>query len=461
MRPLQIRHKLVLWFTGLVSVLLLAFSSYVYVSTARFRHRSFTARLARKAEVTQQIVALDDSIAGSVLGSLPEQVEQVYAPDNRLLYQSEAPDFTADPAFRARVRRRGQLAFQYPSPRPDRPKEGVALAYRRPGGDGQYVVIVTAYDLEGYAQQQTLFDSFLYGNVAAVILAGVFGLFLATRALAPVNFLLRQLRLPHARTLRFRLRPVTIGDEVGVLAAAFNELLSRQEELVESQRAFIAHASHELRTPLTTIKGWLETSLTYDSDVAGLRKGIRQAITELDKLTALANGLLHLAHLDGATRLTDVPIELVDLLLDVVASIQHQRPGQRLDLTVSGEVEAQAQAPRVPGNAQLLRTALGNLVDNAAKYSAGQPVALGLTMAAPGMISLQIEDQGPGIDPAELDHIFQPLMRGRHVGSIPGFGIGLTLAQRIIHLHDGQLHLLTRPGGGTIAEVRLPLILPE
>jgi signal transduction histidine kinase len=248
-------------------------------------------------------------------------------------------------------------------------------------------------------------------------------------------------------------------DEAGVLATAFNALLARQESLAQSQQAFIAQASHELRTPLTTIKGWLETSLTYDADANSLREGIRQATQELDKLTALANGLLHLARLEGlSTGLERQPLEVMDLLLDVIDTVQHQRPAQRLALAVGEGVQQQATAPVVLGNTHLLRTALLNLVDNACKYSNGQPVALRLEMHTDQAIRLAIEDQGIGIVPADAERIFQPLTRGTNVQTISGSGIGLTLARQIIQLHHGQLWLRARPGGGTVAEVELPLV---
>jgi signal transduction histidine kinase len=453
------KHKLLLGFAGLVGALLRAFSGYVYSSNARFRQHTFAERLARKAAVTQQVLAYNDSIAGTVLTSLPEQVEQVFAPSGQRIYSSQpASDFTPSAAFLARVRRRGQVVFSYPSPLHNRPVE---VAYRRPDVPGQYVAVVTAYDLEGYAQQHTLFRSFLYGNLGALALLALLGSVFANRALAPVTLLVRQLRSSaRAEALGFRLRPVNERDGVGVLAGAFNELLARQELLVENQRAFISHASHELHTLRNIIKGWLETSLAYDVDVASLQTGIRRAVDDLNKLTSLTDGLLQLAQLDGTqARLSGHPLELVDVLVDVIDTVQHQRPGQPLTLTVADEIAQQGQAPQVLGHAHLLRTALGNLVDNAAKYSAGQPVTLRLAAAGePAGVLVCVEDEGPGIAPEGLTRPFQPLLRGRNVGQVPGFGIGLTQAQRIIERHGERLQLLPRAGGGTEAEVWLPLL---
>ena len=111
MSGLQIKHKLLLWFAGLVGALLLAFSAYVYSDNARFRQHTFAERLARKAEVTQQVLALNDSIAGTVLTSLPEQVEQVFAPSGQRIYTSQpVRDFTPPAALLAQVRRNGLVA---------------------------------------------------------------------------------------------------------------------------------------------------------------------------------------------------------------------------------------------------------------------------------------------------------------------------------------------------------------
>jgi signal transduction histidine kinase len=453
---MQIRHKLLLWFAGLVSVLLLAFSSYVYWSYAEFRTKTFSQRLSRKVVLLYQV--LGDARVGTALSTLNEQAGYVYGPADQLLYASpNTADFRPTAAFRAEARQAGQTVFTFASPNHLDEKDGVALAYKLPGQPGTYLSIVTAYDRAGFAQQRSLFRTLLYGYLGAVALVALLGLVFARWALRPFDRLIQQLRRPGAAHA-FRLSPLNLRDEAGVLAAAFNNLLAQQESLAQSQQAFIAQASHELRTPLTTIKGWLETSLTYDADAGSLREGIRQATQELDKLTALANGLLHLARLEGlGTSLERHPLEITDVLLDVIDTVQHQRPAQRLALTVGEGVQQQAAAPVVLGNAHLLRTALTNLVDNACKYSSGQPVALRLEMHTDQAVRLAIEDHGIGIVPADTERIFLPLTRGSNAQTISGSGIGLTLAHQIIQLHHGQLWLRPRLGGGTVAEVELPL----
>ena len=294
--------------------------------------------------------------------------------------------------------------------------------------------------------------------MVAIGLVVLLGYVFSRQALKPLNNLIDQINTPAASTLPFRLQADNPQDEVGVLAQAFNDLLTRQERLVENQRAFIAQASHELRTPLTTIKGWLETSILYDNDADSIKRGMAKAVSELDKLTALANGLLQLARIDSVdAQLDRQPLELIDIVLDAADTLGKQRVAQALSVQVSDGVLEQATPVTVWGNAYLLKTALLNLLDNAAKYSSGQPVTLFLEMDTEERAHIRIEDRGIGLTPGEEDRVLLPLVRGSNVQSIEGFGIGLTLAHRIIALHQGQLHLRPRAGGGTLTEIILPL----
>lgn len=461
---MQIKHKLILWFSLLVASILVVFSVYVYSTYTSFRQRSIEDRLARKARITEQLLTLKGAVSGSVIMSMPEQVEFVYSPTDSLIYTSQRMnDFVSQSAFRERVRRERLVRFSYESPGHIYPKDGVALTYAgvSPFPDGrEYVAIATAYDQDGYQRQKDLRDLFIVGNVVSIGLVILMGYFFSRQALKPLNNLIGQINAPAASTPTFRLRADNPKDEVGVLAQAFNDLLTRQERLVENQRSFIAQASHELRTPLTTIKGWLETSILYDADADSLKRGMTQAVTELDKLTALANGLLQLARIDGVdAQIERHLLELVEIVLDAADTFGQQHIGQALSVQVSDGILEQPSPVTVWGNVSLLKTALLNLLDNAAKYSNGQPVALFLEMDTEERARIRIEDRGIGLAPGEEDRVLLPLVRGSNVMAVEGFGIGLTLAHRIISLHHGQLHLRPRPGGGTITEIILPLQL--
>lgn len=457
---MKIKHKIILWFSSLVAGSLLLFSVYVYFTYSSLRQRAMDGWLERKARVTEQLITKDDAVVGKITTSLPEQVVFIYSPKDSLIFASEVTnDFLASQAFRKRVRDERLVRFSYQSPHHKYPKDGMALTYPGPwpSPSGQeYLVLVTAYDEDGYNRQSNLMDLLILGDIFAIVLVGLLGYFFSRQALKPLHRLIDQ--LPQEGSLGFRLQPENPNDEVGVLASAFNELLQRQEKLVDNQRAFISQASHELRTPLTTIKGWLETSLTYDSNVQELKKGISQAVRELDKLTALSNGLLQLAQLDNVqVKIDKQPLDVVELVLEVADLLGQQKPGHTLSVNVSQDVLEQATPLLILGNPYLLRTALYNLLDNAVKYSQGQPVSFSLEITQDHQAHIRILDQGIGLTPGEEERILQPLVRGSNVQRIEGFGVGLTLTHRIVLLHQGQLTLSPRESGGTCAAVRLPL----
>lgn len=458
---MQIRYKIIFWFSSLVAGCLLLFSVYVYLSYSSLRQRAMDGWLERKARVTEQLLTKDNTVVGKLTTSLPEQVVFIYSPTDSLIFASEETnDFLADQAFRTRVREERVVRFSYKSPNHTYPKDGLALVYPGPWPSPtgkEFVAMVTAYDEDGHNRQRNLFDLLLFGNVISISLVGLLGFFFSRQALKPLNKLIDQLHSPKDGSLSFRLKPDNTTDEVGVLAMAFNDLLNRQEMLSENQRAFISQASHELRTPLTTIKGWLETSLTYDSDVPTLKKGISQAARELDKLTALSNGLLQLARLDQVeAKVEKQTLDLVELVLEAADSLGQQYPTQTLSVNISETVMDQSLS--ILGNTYLLKTALYNLLDNAVKYSDGQPIQFSLELADDHQAKILIEDRGIGLTPGEEEKILQPLVRGSNVLNREGFGVGLTLTHRIITIHQGKLMLRPRPGGGTLAEVQLPVL---
>lgn len=461
---MQIKHKIILWFSSLLAGSLLVFSVYVYFTYAALRQRAMEGWLERKARVTEQLLTTKGEVVGKVTTSMAEQAILLYTPADSLLLETvTGADFAPDTRFRETVRKKRFLPFSYPSPRHDYPKEGMALTYPgpAPSPDGkEYLVVVTAYDQEGYIRQKNLRDLLLIGNAVALTFVGLLGYFFSKQALKPLHHLIDQLQTSPAGPAPFRLRPDNPGDEVGVLAAAFNDLLVRQEKLIENQRSFISQASHELRTPLTTIKGWLETSLTYDSDAAGLRKGMAQAIRELDRLTGLSNGLLQLAQIDGVTAGLH-PLDLTEVLLDAADTFGEQRPGQVLSVSFGDELTRNGNALLVDGNASLLKIALANLLDNAAKYSGGQAIDLAADLESPERVTVVVKDRGIGLKPGEEEQVLLPLVRGSNAGTISGFGIGLTLTHRIVQLHKGHFTLRARVGGGTEAVLSLPLLPPS
>jgi signal transduction histidine kinase len=459
-----IRHKIVIWFTVFVSLVLLLFSAYVYVSFNSYREQSITERLETRARTTEQLLSADGKVIGSISSTLPEQVDFIFSGTDSLVYKSSDKfDFYPAKELLDSIRTLEKLHFTYESAGHAYPKDAGAVSYYAPGqkkGERPYVGLVTAYDLEGHKRLFSLKDLFVYGNLFFVLLIGLLAYFFAARVLQPLNALLKQIKDLNQTSLTFRLKNFNPKDEIGTLAIAFNDLLEQQERLIASQRAFISQASHELRTPMSSLKGLLQTSILYDKDRDSLVTSIKSATNELDRLVSLSNGLLQLARVENEEDFIHThQVDLIETVMDSIDAVQTSWPDHPIRLNISDGVCQQTNALLVSGEKTLLKVAIDNLIENACKYSDGKPVGVHLEMNTEKQIRLIITDRGMGIPESDMNRVLQPLIRGSNVNNVAGFGIGLTLAHKIIRLHRAAFDMTSKVSEGTRITLTFDLIL--
>lgn len=243
------------------------------------------------------------------------------------------------------------------------------------------------------------------------------------------------------------------GAEIEALCAALNGALSRIEAAADALRRFVGDAAHELRTPIAAIMADLELCLRRPRDGEALREAMGAALEELGGLARLLDVLLTLARAD-AGQLPAAPAEV-----DVAALLRHVAdPYEALAAERGLHLRVEAAADlRLRADPLLLGRVLANLLDNACKFlPAGGTVALRARRGAEA-VELLVEDDGPGLGPEEAQRAFERFYRGaRHRGAVPGFGLGLPLAQELARALGGQLALSSRPGGGLVATLALP-----
>src|SRR5205823_14638955 len=240
--------------------------------------------------------------------------------------------------------------------------------------------------------------------------------------------------------------------EVARLAGTFNAMLDRLHAAFAAQRRFVADASHELRTPLATIRGRSEVLLLSPALNPETRDGLAMIRDEAGRMGRLVANLLLLARGDEARAIDRRPVELDVLLLEVAR--QARALAQGITVTIGHEDQA-----LVPGDADLLKQLVLNLVDNALTYTPpGGHVDLSLYVAH-GHAWLAVRDTGPGIPPAEVAHIFERFYRldrarTRRSG---GAGLGLAIARWIAEAHGGRIDVESTVGQGSTFTVVLPL----
>jgi two-component system sensor histidine kinase MprB len=238
-------------------------------------------------------------------------------------------------------------------------------------------------------------------------------------------------------------------DELGRLAASFNKMLHALQRSLDAQRQLVGDASHELRTPLTSLR----VNAELLAGQPGLGEAERQEI--LDRVVAqvaeLGDLVASLTELAKGESATTVP-EAVELHTTAAACLrvaQQHWPGTPFT--------AELEPVVVLGSAERLQIAVRNLLDNAAKFSPpGAPVTVRLARRTCSG-ELTVTDQGPGIVPADLPHVFDRFYRSPSARGVPGSGLGLSIVRQVAEGHGGTVHAESGPGQGTVIRLRLPV----
>lgn len=244
------------------------------------------------------------------------------------------------------------------------------------------------------------------------------------------------------------------------LAVAFNELAEEIEnssvELHEEERRksrFVSDVSHELRSPLTGIRLAAETLLDGDVEPADERRFLATIIREADRLTGLANDLLELQRIEGATG--ELPLARVDMTQTARLAVEaHEAVAEKRGVTVT----VTGEAPEVLGSRDRLQQVVGNLVDNATRHTpAGGHVSVQLSEEGSEAV-LRVLDEGPGIPAADLANLFQRFYRAQYSRdrATGGAGLGLSIVKAIVTAHRGTIEATNREEGGAAFTVRLP-----
>lgn len=458
---LSVRTRLTLWYSAVLLAIVVTIGALSY-SWLRFGLlQDLDASLLTVAQVVKDVDAPTragadhEALLRELLGpELYDKFFQLLDPEGRPRATSPARRPYAlplSPAARARVAR-GQNTFETVTPADAEPIRILTMPIVR---EGRVVEIVQVGML--LRRARTTLDRYV-DTLTVLIpigvgLAALGGAILAQLALRPLDRMTRAARRISAEDLSQRVERPRTGDELDRLAETMNDMLARLEQAFSQSRRFAADAAHELRTPLAALRGSIEVALKSARSPEEYRRVLASALEEVERLIRLSEDLLLLSRSMAGPEPTRAAVELEPLLLEVFDL------GARLGQPAGVSIRIESAAPAsVRGEAAALRRALGNLVENAIKYTPrGGKVGLSLG-ADPESAVIEVSDTGIGIEPADADRIFDPFVRldaarSRDTG---GAGLGLTIARSIVVAHGGTLSVESRPGGSRFT-IRLPL----
>jgi signal transduction histidine kinase len=321
---------------------------------------------------------------------------------------------------------------------------------------GQYVVIASAENQYG--------DEFLKRLLWA--LAGLFcliagitafaGWFFAGDALRPVQQIDQVVGAIFPRNRDERLVIEKENDEISRLSTTINRLLDRVAESFRLQRMFVANVSHELKNPLTQISSQLEVSLLNQREPEAYQRTIRSVLEDVNELSTLTHELLQLSQVnqdDAAGLLTD-QVRMDEIVWDIRDEVSAISPSYRIKVTF-GALPDDSDQLTIQGNKTLLATALKNLTENACKFSNDGCAIIQVNFDL-DRVEISVQNTGEPIPAQDIPYIFEPFYRSHQTADVRGYGVGLSLVERIIRLHQGQIKVTSVNGKPTVFKIELP-----
>lgn len=455
---MKIRTRLTILFTLITATILLAFATLIYISAKENREKEFYS-LLRKEALTKANLFFNAKVETKTLQEIYKNNRQllnevevaIYDSSFNLLYHDAVDiDYVKEtPEMINEIYQKGEKQFYQ--------EEWQVIGLRYEFENKYYIITATAIDQYGYNKLESLLKNSIIVFVISILFIYIAGRFFSKRAFDPVKEMTEKAKLISATNLDLRLNSNGSEDELSELASTFNEMLNRLENSFDAQKHFVSNISHELRTPLAAIITELELSTNKEKNVGEYKSTIQNALGDAKKLVRLSNSLLDLAKASyDPTEISFKPIRIDEILLDARQQVQKANPNYKIDIHFEDDFENDNQIS-VNGNEYLLKVAFSNLFENGCKFSRDKQsiVSIGFEKEK---IQLRFSDKGIGISKIDLKNIFTPFYRGENKQFADGNGIGLSLTQKIIHLHKGSISVQSKQQQGTIFTVELQTV---
>lgn len=455
---MPVRLRLTLLFTVLAMVILCLVCGGIYYFSYQSRVNSITKRLTNRAITTARLLGQKETfdielvrkIDSLTTIALKGKVVQAYDYQNEKIYSySDEPGDTLriDEDILDDARVKGPTFFTAGS------KE--AIAYHYSDNNTRMVVVSAADDVDGKLGLRNLLNILVLSFFMGIILVLVFGYFFSARLLLPIKKIAADVEEISAQNLTRRIETGSTRDEWYQLADTLNRLVNRLQESFEFQRRFISNASHELSTPLTSISSQLEVTLQNDRSVEEYREVMGSLYQDVRHMSKLTQTLLEFAKASGTASGLEINLVRID---EIVLRLPGElaRLDKRYKVTVEfGTLPADEKSLLVFGNEVLLLMAIKNIVLNGCKYSEDHHAAVVLEIQE-NTINIIVKDKGRGIPPEEMGNIFQPFYRVKQDFDKEGFGLGLSLASKILIMHKGFIEVSSTMNVGSEFTIKLP-----
>lgn len=456
---MKIKYRITLLFTLLVTFILFFVCASIYYFSDLNRKIDFERRIRNRALSTISLLVkvegidreLLQRIDQNMLISLREKSVVVYDSNNKEVYRFKDEGTTIirpDNKILQLARENGEYVYTSAH------RDVIAIKYR--AGNQEYISVAAAYDKEGLEKMGELRFVLIVSFITGTLITLLSGLIFSSRLVVPIKKITSEVKEISSQNLSRRIILDETKDELHELSSTFNELLTRLQQSFEIQRRFIANASHELSTPLTSISSQLEITLQNTRNAEEYKTVLASVYDDVKNLNRLTRSLLELAKASGTSDGMELSLVRMDeILMKLPVELRKTNEQFKVELHFDSFPDDEDKL-LVFGNGDLLESAIKNIVLNACKYSEDHTANVGLNFSD-NELNIVIGDHGPGIKEEDQAMVFQPFFRSNPDATSEGFGLGLSLASRIIKLHKGDIVLTNNEPTGSIFTISLPI----
>ena len=436
---MNLKQRFAFLFTSFVAVILFIACTTIYLLYAGYRQEEFYNRISLEGievyEFFQQSKKTDSLANANLLSEIRDRSifnehliiqdslgKQVFGIPNNLPIKLSA-------AIREKAKKNKR--FQYA----DVNKIQHVVEFHIPT---KSFVYVSGFDQIGLDKLKNLQLILIVVFLGGLCLSSVLSFLFVREAIKPIVQLSKQMQLTNVKNLSERIEIKSAKDEIGLIASSFNAMMDRLKSAFDSQKMFVNQASHELRTPLSVMLSQTEVALTNDYSKEAYIQVLASLKEEQQHMIDLANSLLLLSQYDTVAFEADWPILRIDeLLFESISLSKRAYADINIEFSYSTIPENDAVL-YIKCNESLIKSVFFNLIKNGYQYSSNQQIEISLMLNSDS-IEINFKNKGLQLSEEEIKKMSLAFFRGQNATGKKGFGLGLSIIERILAIHKGSL----------------------
>ena len=461
---LPIKWKLTVWYGGILALILVIFSSGVYIYFRNSLEKSIDTKIKSIADVLAS--SMVEQHGGNMFGNFERYLENVLGkkPKGKFIQIIDASgkidakmnDIETEPVpvpFSTMERaRKGEMVYETLDDTYPRLRMLNMPIFENKKVTGWVQVGSSMADFD--ETMKKLLIIMIISIPTSIGVTIVVGYFMAKKTLKPVDQIRRAAIKISSSNLDERIDIKGRKDELGRLAETFNAMISRLKDAFQRINQFSIDVSHELKTPLTILKGETEVGLRKDRNNEEYKKLLQSNLEEVDRMARIIDDLLLLSKTDTKDiELNMESISLRDLVADVCISMKIFANNKKVNLVVNELADV-----RLIGDELKLRRMLWNILENGIKYTQEGGVVAVSSYTNNGYAYVTVKDNGTGISQDDIGYIFDRFYRAdRSRKRESGSGLGLSISKWIAETHNGTIEVESQPSMGSQFSIKLPI----